>query len=87
MRHRPETTLIEQNSINQDSFKRLHFAFGAGRRVCPGLHVAERSLFLAISGILWGFTIERARDSNNNFTVIDRDAVGPGMVVRLEDFE
>ncbi|KAM5355000.1 hypothetical protein ACJ41O_001646 [Fusarium nematophilum] len=87
MRQSAESTLIEQNSINQDSSKRLHFTFGAGRRVCPGFHVAQRSLFLAISGILWGFTIKRARDANGNFTVINRDAVSPGMVVRPEEFE
>ncbi|KAJ7167456.1 cytochrome P450 [Mycena filopes] len=40
-----------------DPMKRDHFSFGAGRRVCPGLIVAERELFLAISRILWAFNV------------------------------
>jgi cytochrome P450 len=40
-------------AINADSTKRPHFTFGAGRRVCPGFHVAERGLFIAIARMLW----------------------------------
>ncbi|KAF8213917.1 cytochrome P450 [Mycena galopus ATCC 62051] len=40
-----------------DPMKRDHWAFGVGRRICPGIVVAERELFLAISRILWSFTI------------------------------
>ena len=28
------------------------------RRICPGIHVAERELWLAISRLLWSFKIE-----------------------------
>lgn len=42
---------------NPDVSKRDHFTFGGGRRLCPGLHVAERSLFLGISRLLWAFDI------------------------------
>ncbi|KAJ3785240.1 cytochrome P450 [Lentinula aff. detonsa] len=35
--------------------ERDHWAFGAGRRICPGIHVAERELWLAISQLLWSF--------------------------------
>ncbi|KAJ9611116.1 hypothetical protein H2200_004299 [Cladophialophora chaetospira] len=34
-----------------------HLAFSAGRRECPGRHVADASLFIAISRILWAFDI------------------------------
>ncbi|KAK6380079.1 hypothetical protein LTS17_005267 [Exophiala oligosperma] len=34
-----------------------HFAFSAGRRECPGRHVADASLFIMISRILWAFDI------------------------------
>ncbi|KAH8920633.1 cytochrome P450 [Atractiella rhizophila] len=34
---------------------RGHSSFGWGRRVCPGQHFAERSLFLTGSRLLWGF--------------------------------
>ena len=34
-----------------------HFSFGAGRRICQGMHVASRSMFLAIARMLWAFDI------------------------------
>jgi hypothetical protein len=46
-------------SINaKDPRERDHFAFGAGRRICPGYHVAERSLSIAIMRILWAFNVK-----------------------------
>jgi cytochrome P450 len=35
-----------------------HFAFSVGRRECPGRHVADASLYIAISRILWAFDIK-----------------------------
>lgn len=35
--------------------QRDHWVFGIGRRVCPGIMVAERELFLVISRMLWAF--------------------------------
>ncbi|KAJ7642046.1 cytochrome P450 [Roridomyces roridus] len=40
-----------------DPYARDHWAFGAGRRICPGMAVAERELFLAFSRILWSFNV------------------------------
>lgn len=34
-----------------------HYAFGAGRRECPGRHVADASLYIMISRILWAYDI------------------------------
>jgi cytochrome P450 len=89
LRQNPALTLTENNAINQDSVRRLHFTFGAGRRVCPGFHVAQRNLFLAISRMLWAFNIERQRDVYGRETPIDRDAIAPenGLIVRPADFE
>ncbi|KAG9629931.1 hypothetical protein KCU69_g20808, partial [Aureobasidium melanogenum] len=51
-------------SINaSDVRNRDHFAFGSGRRVCPGYHVAERSLAVAIMRLLWGFRIAPSPDA------------------------
>ncbi|KAI1817110.1 cytochrome P450 [Poronia punctata] len=51
-----------QSATNADVTKRDHFAFGAGRRLCQGIFIAERSLFLAISRLLWGFNFKRVVD-------------------------
>ncbi|KAI9695551.1 MAG: hypothetical protein M1820_008564 [Bogoriella megaspora] len=34
-----------------------HYAFGFGRRECPGKHVADASLYIVISRTLWAFDI------------------------------
>lgn len=42
----------------------FRLAFGFGRRVCPGAHLAEMSLFLNIANILSIFVISKAVDEN-----------------------
>ncbi len=34
-----------------------HYDFGVGRRVCPGQHVADASLYIVISRLLWAYDI------------------------------
>ncbi|KAF2964689.1 hypothetical protein GQX73_g8870 [Xylaria multiplex] len=36
---------------------RHNYVFGAGRRLCQGIHIAEQSLFLAIACLIWAFDI------------------------------
>lgn len=44
---------------------RDHFGYGAGRRVCPGIHLAERNLFIAMAKLVWGFNFcKRVGDEN-----------------------
>jgi hypothetical protein len=40
--------------------------------LCPGIHLADRNLFHAISKILWAFKIERGTDPNTG-QVVDLD--------------
>ncbi|EXF82435.1 hypothetical protein CFIO01_01895 [Colletotrichum fioriniae PJ7] len=50
--------LSTQQSANlPDASQRDHFAFGVGRRFCPGVPVAERSFAVAIMRTLWAFDI------------------------------
>lgn len=48
-RFEEDQTTVMQSINSADVKKRDHFAFGAGRRICPGYNVAERSLGLAVS--------------------------------------
>ncbi|KFY79218.1 hypothetical protein V499_01753 [Pseudogymnoascus sp. VKM F-103] len=50
-----------------DPYERDHFTYGAGRRVCPGVHVAERSLFINIVRTLWGFNISKKMGPDGKF--------------------
>ncbi|KAF8759845.1 Cytochrome P450 [Rhizoctonia solani] len=57
---KPERFLSHSMSMAEsiaqgDPFKRDHFAFGAGRRVCPGIQKAEQDIFIALSRLLWAF--------------------------------
>ncbi|KUI67497.1 O-methylsterigmatocystin oxidoreductase [Cytospora mali] len=40
-----------------DPYKRDHFTFSTARRTCPGARLAENSLGIALSNILWAFEI------------------------------
>jgi len=68
-------------TTNPDPTKRDQFVFGAGRRVCQGMHIAERSLFLAISRLLWGFDFSKALDSHGNEITPDIDDLTEGLFV------
>lgn len=48
---------------SNDPYDRDHFTYGAGRRVCPGVHVAERSLYINIVRTLWGFDINKRKSA------------------------
>lgn len=39
--------------------ERDHLSYGAGRRVCPGIHVAEKSMFINIARMIWAFDISK----------------------------
>ena len=48
---------------SNDPYDRDHFTYGAGRRVCPGVHVAERSLYINIVRTLWAFNIGKKKSA------------------------
>ncbi|KAI0098729.1 cytochrome P450 [Nemania sp. FL0031] len=55
----------ESNS-SSDSARRDHFAFGAGRRICPGQHIAERTILYSVSRLLWAFNFSKGVDDLGN---------------------
>ncbi|KAF8684939.1 Cytochrome P450 [Rhizoctonia solani] len=46
---------MAQSTAQTDPLKRDHYAFGAGRRMCPGIQIAEQDMFIAFSRLLWAF--------------------------------
>ncbi|GKU16349.1 unnamed protein product [Fusarium langsethiae] len=73
-------------AANPDASKRDQFTFGAGRRICPGIHVAERSLFLGMSRILWALNIEPVLDDMGRPILPDPDKLTQGFVCMPEEF-
>jgi len=54
-----------------------HFNFGYGRRECPGKHVANASLFILISRMLWAFDIGGEGDEKGMETATPLPIVRP----------
>ncbi|KAG9945351.1 cytochrome P450, partial [Aureobasidium melanogenum] len=67
--------------------KRDTVGFGAGRRICPGMHVADRSLFLGVTGILWSFSITPKKDAQGKDMLPDADNWIVGIAARPAPFE
>jgi len=72
-------TLYE--SATGDQKKRDNYVFGAGRRLCQGIHIAERSLFLGISRLIWGFEFSPTLDAAGNPIAYDVDDLVGGITV------
>ena len=55
--------------------KRDHYGYGAGRRICPGIHLAERNMFLSIAKLLWAFNFEDKMGADGKPLANDPDPV------------
>ncbi|KAJ5659297.1 cytochrome P450 oxidoreductase [Penicillium longicatenatum] len=75
-----DNTTLFQSAIG-DTKKRDNFVFGAGRRMCQGIHIAERSLFLGISRLMWSFNFSPIKD----FKYDIEDLVG-GLTVQPNEY-
>lgn len=54
-RYADDYQTANEAALNPNPSEYDQFVFGAGRRICQGMHIAERSLFLGISRMLWAF--------------------------------
>ncbi|KND93031.1 Fumitremorgin C synthase, partial [Tolypocladium ophioglossoides CBS 100239] len=60
--YKGQTTLAPELAAAADYERRDHYGYGSGRRICPGIHLAERNLFLGIAKLIWAFSIEPGVD-------------------------
>lgn len=86
-RYMDDTQSLVDAATNPDPARRATFAFGAGRRICQGMHVAERSLFLAMARILWAFDIVPAKDEKGNDILPDPSKLTQGFICMPEPFQ
>jgi hypothetical protein len=57
-----------------------HYGYGAGRRVCPGMHLAERNMWRIASKLLWAFDIAEPLDPVTGKVVsLDANAYNAGI--------
>lgn len=71
---------------NPDASQRDHFSFGVGRRMCQGMHVVDRSMFLVIARLMWTFDFSKAVDANGNVIQPDQDDLIGGFLVQPRPF-
>jgi cytochrome P450 len=87
-RYKDDRQSLYEAASNPDASKRDTFTFGAGRRICAGMHVAERSLFLGISRLLWAFDIAPAVDRTTGKVLMpDPEKLTQGFVCMPEPYQ
>jgi cytochrome P450 len=87
--HYKGVTALASELANGDHADRDHYGYGSGRRLCPGIHLAERNLFLALAKIVWAFDIEPVRDAAGHVFEPDTSrekGYSSGFLVCAEDF-
>ncbi|KAK3312995.1 cytochrome P450 [Apodospora peruviana] len=86
-RYMSDSQTSAEAAANPDVTQRDHFGFGAGRRVCPGMHVVDRSMFLAIARFMWAFTFSKAVDAATGEEITPDPAdLTPGLLVQPRPF-
>ena len=66
--------------------KEGHFTYGFGTRNCVGRHMADNSLFINITILLWAMKIERKKDASGRFIPLDVDGWVDGGLIVLAGF-
>ncbi|KAI3317331.1 cytochrome P450 [Xylariaceae sp. AK1471] len=55
--------------------KRDHYGYGAGRRICPGMYLAERNMLVSIAKLIWAFRFEHRIGSDGKALPVNPDPV------------
>ncbi|KAH9901308.1 cytochrome P450 [Cubamyces lactineus] len=79
---RPERFLHTKNPKLQG----MTIQFGFGRRICPGLHVANQSIFIVIARLLWAFNIVPVKDADGKPIIPSADDFVSRLVTRPSPF-
>lgn len=63
----------------------IDYAFGFGRRVCPGRWMAQSFTWITIASVLAAFKLEKPRDANDNL-IEPTAAYSPGILEYVHPF-
>lgn len=63
-------------AVAPNPYDRDHFTFGAGRRICAGLYVAENSMFIILAKLLWAFKIRPCLGRDGKEEILDTSDEG-----------
>ena len=77
----PERYLREDGTLNPAAPDPAEAAFGFGRRICPGRHLARASVWMSVASVLATFDIQKAVDEAGN-TIEPRIEYTAGLIRR-----
>ncbi|KAH9952753.1 CyP450 monooxygenase [Russula dissimulans] len=75
---KPERFLNKDGTCRDDPT--IALAFGAGKRICPGRHLVDATLFVFISSVLSVFNVERTKDENGNDIPVEVETIVEGEI-------
>jgi len=75
---KPERFLNKDGTCRDDPT--IALAFGAGKRICPGRHLVDATLFVFISSVLSVFNVERAKDENGHDIPVEVETIVEGEI-------
>lgn len=80
-RYRNHVKLANDYAGSPDWENRDHYNYGAGRRICPGIHLAERNMWRIASKLLWAFEFSEPVDPVTGKVMhLDPEAYNPGIL-------
>jgi len=78
---------LKDQEREHDPLTEGHWAFGFGRRSCPGKYMGAKSVWIGITQLMWGFDITHAEDETGHIIPIDPGNVTSGINIEPEEFE
>ena len=77
---KPERFLNEDGTVRDDPT--LALAFGVGKRICPGRHLVDVTLFIVASSVLSAFDVTNAKDESGHEIPVEATTnISSGVVV------
>jgi cytochrome P450 len=76
---KPERFLNPDGTVRDDPT--LSLVFGVGKRICPGRHFVDATIFIVASSVLSVFNVTKAKDKNGHeipvkaAVIVDRGVV------------
>jgi cytochrome P450 len=78
--------LATKYASSPDYDNRDHYTYGAGRRICAGIQLAERTQWRMLARLLWAFPIEHALDEKGLRIEINTDAYEEKLITGPKPF-
>lgn len=71
-----------------DFANRDHYGYGVGRRICPGIHLAERNMWRIAAKLLWAFDFAEPLDPHTEKPLsLDPGAYKNGILMMPSQFK